>query len=53
MQLRYKINKGVSFVDEVTYLDTRTAGGVLKLFRGLPVHTSHAVRNEFGTIFTF
>ena len=41
------------FTHEVTYLDTRTAGGMLKPFRGLPVHTAHAVRNEFGPIFTF
>ncbi|MEN3334676.1 MAG: hypothetical protein V7641_4041, partial [Blastocatellia bacterium] len=52
-QWRYKINQWVSFVHEVTYLDTRTAGSVLKLFRGVPVHVAHAWRNEFGTIFTF
>ena len=52
-QLRYKINQWVSFVDEVTYLDTRTAGSITKLFRGVPVHVAHAWRNEFGTIFTF
>ncbi len=52
-QLRYKINQWVTFVDEVTYLDTRTAGSLTKLFRGVPVHVAHAWRNEFGTIFTF
>jgi hypothetical protein len=52
-QLRYKINQWVSFVDEVTYLDTRTVGSTTKLFRGVPVHVAHAWRNEFGTIFTF
>jgi hypothetical protein len=52
-QLRYRINQWVSFVDEVTYLDTRTVGAVTKLFRGIPVHVAHAWRNEFGTIFTF
>jgi hypothetical protein len=52
-QLRYKINQWVSFVHEVTYLDTRTAGSITKLFRGVPVHVAHAWRNEFGTIFTF
>jgi hypothetical protein len=52
-QLRYKINQWVSFVHEVTYLDTRTAGSLTKLFRGAPAHVAHAWRNEFGTIFTF
>ena len=52
-QLRYKINQWVSFIHEATYLDTRTVGGMLKLFRGVPVHVAHAWRNEFGTIFTF
>lgn len=52
-QLRYKFNKWCSFVDEVTYLDTRTVGGVRKLFRGVNAHVAHAWRNEFGTIFTF
>jgi hypothetical protein len=53
VQLRYKLNSWVSFVHETTYIDTRTAGGVKKLFRGVPSHTAHAVRNEFGTVFTF
>jgi hypothetical protein len=52
-QLRYKINQWVSFVNEVTYLDTRTAGSITKLFRGVPAHVAHTWRNEFGTIFTF
>jgi hypothetical protein len=52
-QLRYKLNKWMSFVQETTYLDTRTADAVTKLYRGLPVHTVHAWRNEFGTIVTF
>jgi hypothetical protein len=52
-QLRYRINQWVSFVHEATYLDTRTVGGVRRLFRGVPVHVAHAWRNEFGTIFTF
>ena len=52
-QLRYKINQWVSFVHEVTYLDPRTAGSTLKLYRGTLAHVAHAWRNEFGTIFTF
>jgi hypothetical protein len=53
VQLRYKLNKWVSFVDEETYLATRTADGITKLFRGVPVHTAHAWRSEVGPIFTF
>jgi hypothetical protein len=53
VQLRYKINSWISFVHETTYLDTRTAGGVKKLFRGLPAHTANAFRNEFGTVYKF
>ena len=53
LQLRYKMNKWVSFVQETTYLDTRTADNVVKPFRGLPAHTAHAWRNEFGPIFGF
>jgi hypothetical protein len=52
-QLRYRLNKWMSFVQETTYLDTRTADAVTRLYRGLPVHTVHAWRNEFGTIVTF
>jgi len=27
--------------------------GILKPFRGIPSHTAHAWRSEFGTLFTF
>jgi hypothetical protein len=53
VQLRYKFNKWVTFVDEETYLDTRTADGIRKPFRGIPSHTAHAWRSEFGPLFTF
>lgn len=53
VQLRYKFNKWVTFLDEETYLDTRTADGILKPFRGIPSHTAHAWRSEFGPLFTF
>ncbi len=52
-QLRYKLNKWVTFAQETTYLDTRTAGSIRKPFRGMSAHTAHAWRNEFGPIFTF
>lgn len=53
VQLRYKFNKWATFVYEETYLDTRTADGILKPFRGIPSHTAHAWRSEFGPLFTF
>lgn len=53
IQFRYKFNKWVTFAHEETYLDTRTVDGILKPFRGIPSHTAHAWRSEFGTIFTF
>ena len=53
VQLRYKFNKWATFVHEETYLDTRTADGILKPFRGIPSHTAHAWRSEFGPLFTF
>ncbi len=52
-QLRYRFNRWCSFIQETTYLDTRTAGGVLKPFRGLPARSAHTIRNEFGTVCTF
>jgi len=65
--LRYKLNKWVTFVHEVSYIDTRAASQlpaagtpglfplqpVRKVFAGAPAHRKHAWRNEFGTIFTF
>ena len=53
LQTRYKFNRWVSFVHEETYLDTRTAGRVLKSFRGTPAHAAHAWRSEAGALFTF
>jgi hypothetical protein len=53
VQVRYKLNKWVSFVDEETYLTTKTADGITKLFRGVPTQSAHAWRSEVGPIFTF
>jgi hypothetical protein len=53
IQLRYRLNRWVSFIHEETYIDTRTVGGVRKLFRGVLVDNAHAWRSEFGPIFTF
>ncbi|MGH9899242.1 MAG: hypothetical protein ACRD63_08810, partial [Pyrinomonadaceae bacterium] len=53
VQLRYRLNRWVSFIYEETYIDTRSVDGALKLFRGIPSHTAHAWRSEVGPVFTF
>ncbi len=51
--LQYKINKWVSFINEVSYIDTRATTKGNKTFRGVPATQAHEWRNEFGTIFVF
>ena len=57
--IQYKLNSWVTFAFEQGYYRTRAANrsvadfGGLPLFRGIPSYTSHNVRSEFGTIFTF
>ena len=51
--LTYKLNNWVSFVNEVSYIDTRAATPGAKTFRGLPATQAHSWRSEFGTVFTF
>jgi len=51
--LNYKVNSWFTIVNEVSYIDTRTANRGAKLFRGIPATQAHSWRNEFGTIFTF
>jgi hypothetical protein len=57
--IQYKINSWVTFAFEEGYYRTRAANhsvsdfGGLPLFRGIPSYTSHNVRSEFATIFTF
>src|ERR1700730_3830883 len=57
--LQYKLNPWVTFAFEQSYYRTRAANrsaldfGGLPLFRGIPSYTSHNVRSEFATIFTF
>jgi hypothetical protein len=60
--LSYKINKWVSFVNEVTWYQTRTgwqfndlgvAGVIRKPFGPNDVTAAHDWRNEFGTVVTF
>ncbi|HYL83126.1 MAG TPA: hypothetical protein VE263_02745 [Candidatus Angelobacter sp.] len=58
--LSYKLNKWVTFVDEVTYYETRTGVHVVdeerspvKKFQGVNVTAAHNWVNEFGTVVTF
>jgi hypothetical protein len=57
--IQYKLNSWVTFAFEQGYYRTRAANqsaldfGGLPLFRGIPSYTSHNMRSEFATIFTF
>jgi hypothetical protein len=57
--IQYKLNSWVTFAFEEGYYRTRAANrsgsnfGGLPLFRGVPSYTTHNVRSEFATIFTF
>jgi hypothetical protein len=51
--LAYKINRWVSFINEVTYMSTQAATNDTKLFRGIDSTKAHAIREEFGTVVTF
>jgi hypothetical protein len=57
--IQYKLNSWVTFAFEQGYYRTRAANrsaldfGGLPLFRGIPSYTSHNVRSEFASIFTF
>ncbi|MDT7777686.1 MAG: DcaP outer membrane protein [Acidobacteriota bacterium] len=57
--LQYKLNTWVTLAFEQGYYRTRAANrsefdfGGLPLFRGIPSYTSHNVRSEFATVFTF
>lgn len=57
--IQYKLNSWVTFGFEQGYYRTRAANksasafGGLPLFRGIPSYTSHNMRSQFATIFTF
>ena len=53
--VQYKLNSFTTFAYEQGYYRTRAANraGLLPLFRGIPSYTTHNVRSEFATIFTF
>jgi hypothetical protein len=53
--IQYKWNQWVTFGYEQGYYRTRAdfRTGALPLFRGIPSYTTHNIRSEFATIFTF
>ncbi|MGA9767945.1 MAG: hypothetical protein WBV94_02825 [Blastocatellia bacterium] len=57
--IQYKLNSFVTFGYEQGYYRTRAANvsaldfGGLPLFRGIPSYTTHNLRSEFASIFTF
>jgi len=51
--LSWKINKWVSFVNEITYMQTQAAKNDSKLFRGVDSTKAHDIREEFGTVVVF
>ena len=53
--IQYKWNQWVTFAYEQGYYRTRAdfRTGLLPLFRGIPSYTTHNIRSEFATIFTF
>ena len=53
--IQYKWNQWVTFAYEQGYYRTRAnnRAGALPLFRGIPSFTTHNIRSEFATIFTF
>jgi hypothetical protein len=53
VSLTYKLNSWVSFVNETSYIVTRTATADSKFFAGVKVTQAHDWRQEFGPIFTF
>ena len=53
ISLRYRVNKWMQIVNEVTWYDTRTADAVRVQVNGVNAHVNHDIRQEFGTIFTF
>jgi hypothetical protein len=51
--ITYKLNKWVTFVNELSYINTRAATADSKLFEGRHVTQAHNWRNEFGPVFVF
>jgi len=57
--IQYKLNSFITFAFEQGYYRTRAANrsdqdfGGLPLFRGIPSYTTHNLRSEFASIFTF
>ena len=53
VSITYRLNKWVTFVNELSYINTRAATKNSKLFEGRAVTQAHNWRNEFGPVFVF
>jgi hypothetical protein len=53
VSITYRLNKWVTFVNEVSYINTWAATAHSKLFAGKLVTQAHNWRNEFGPVFVF
>lgn len=53
VSITYRLNKWVTFVNELSYINTRAATEHSKLFEGRLVTQAHNWRNEFGPVFVF
>jgi hypothetical protein len=51
--ITYRLNKWVTFVNEVSYINTWAATNHSKLFAGQLTTQAHDWRNEFGPVFVF
>jgi hypothetical protein len=51
--ITYRLNKWVTFVNELSYINSRAATANSKLFAGHLVSQAHSWRNEFGPVFVF
>lgn len=51
--ITYKLNKWATFVNELSYINTRATTADSKLFEGRHVTQAHNWRNEFGPVFVF
>jgi hypothetical protein len=51
--ITYRLNKWVTFVNEMSYINSRAATTNSKLFAGHLVSQAHSWRNEFGPLFVF
>jgi len=51
--ITYRLNKWVTFVNQLSYINSRAATANSKLFAGHLVSQARSWRNEFGPVFVF